>query len=246
VFDGYLRTVGRWTFNRSDVVFCYTDEDRERLRDIGVTAPVSVVANGIDERRFTPEGPPDGTVSASGFVVLFVGRLVEGKRPRDALDAFARLQREVPGASLAFAGNGPLRNELESRTEELGISNAVTFLGNVAYERMPAVYRSADVLFLPSEAEGLPRTVLEAFSSEVPAVTSDLKHIKPIVETAGKTAPVGDVSAFAGALRALADDESRRETMGEKGRNLVCERFTWRQTVEETTERLESLCVDGA
>jgi len=241
VFDGYLRTLGRWTFNRADVVFCYTDEDERRLREIGVEAPVSVVANGIDETRFTPDGPRSDRIAPEDFVVLFVGRLVEGKRPRDAIDAVARLGRDVPDASLVLVGDGPLRGDLERYARERGVPDRVQFLGAVPYEDMPSVYRSADVLLLPSEAEGLPRTVLEGFASEVPAVTSDLDQLVPVVEQAGETVPVGAVPEFAAALRSLADDDARRPSLGAAGRRLVHEQFTWEQTVEETTARLEAL-----
>jgi len=79
VFDLYLRTVGRWTFNQADQIFCYTDEDKRRVRELGVRSPITVVSNGIDTERFTPEGSTSELIESDGPVVLFVGRLVEGK-----------------------------------------------------------------------------------------------------------------------------------------------------------------------
>ncbi len=57
VFDLYLRSLGRWTFDQADVVFCYTDADRDRVREFGVSSRIEVVSNGIDRARFTPDGP---------------------------------------------------------------------------------------------------------------------------------------------------------------------------------------------
>jgi glycogen(starch) synthase len=57
LFELYLRSVGRWTFDQADVVFCYTDEDRERVREFGVDSRIKVVPNGVDTERFTPDGP---------------------------------------------------------------------------------------------------------------------------------------------------------------------------------------------
>lgn len=241
VFDAYLKTVGRLTFDSADVIFCYTDEDRARVRRFGVGADIEVVANGIDQTRFTPDGPESELVDGDGPVVLFVGRLVEGKRPGDTVEAFAGVRGEYPDAELYLCGDGPLRGELERQVRELGVAESVTFLGHLEYDEMPKVYRSADALVLSSRAEGLPRTVLEAFASETPAVTSDLEQVGPIVEQAGETVPVGDVSGFERELAGLLDDSERRTELGRAGRELVDERFRWQDTVEETTAVLTEI-----
>jgi glycosyltransferase involved in cell wall biosynthesis len=232
VFDGYLRTVGRWTFDGADVAFCYTDEDRDRLRGLGVSAPIAVVSNGIDTERFTPNGPEDERVTGDP-AVLFVGRLVEGKRPSDALAAFERLRERAPDAGLTVCGDGPLREGLERSVRERGLDEAVRFLGHVAYEEMPAVYRAADALVLSSEAEGLPRTVLEAMATDVPVVTSALDQLTDVVDGGGETVPVGDVDGFADALETVT-----AESGAYAPRAVVEDGYDWETTVERTTERL--------
>jgi len=239
VFDLYLRTLGRWTFNRADVVFCYTETDKQRVQDLGVHSDVEVVANGIDTERFTPEGPESDSITSDGPVVLFVGRLVEGKRPGIAVEAFAGVREEHPDAELYLCGDGPLREQVTERAAELGVKDAVTFLGHVPYDEMPRVYRSGDVLVLPSRAEGLPRTVLEAMASGVPVVASDLEHVAPVVEEAGETVSVGNVGGFEREIRTLVGDAGRRGKLGQAGRRLVAEQFRWEETVEETTTELQ-------
>lgn len=240
VFDAYLKTVGRWTFDSADVVFCYTEEDKERIRRFGVKTDIEVVANGIDQTRFTPDGPQSQLVTGNGPVVLFVGRLVEGKRPGDALEAFAGVRETYPDAKLYLCGDGPLRSELEESVQDRGLFESVTFLGHVAYDEMPPIYRSADVLILPSRAEGLPRVVLEAFASGTPVVASELEQIVPIVEVAGATVAVGDVEGFERSIISLlsADDYEQR---CRDGRKLVEDQFQWRKTAQDTTEILSGL-----
>lgn len=226
VFDLYLRSVGRWTFNQADAVFCYTDTDRERVRAFGVDSQIEVVHNGIDTARFTPEGPESDRINHDGPVVLFVGRLVEGKRPGDAVDAVGRLA-EQRNAKLYVAGKGPLRSELAA--------DHVEILGQLPYETMPTVYRAADALVLPSRAEGVPRTVLEAMASGVPVVVSDLDQVAPVVGDGGVTVPVGDVSEFAAGLETVLDGgvgDPRAQVEGQ---------FDWAETVERTTAVLEEL-----
>lgn len=236
LFEWYLRTIGRWTFNGADLVFCYTEGDRTRLREFGVTAPIEVVPNGVDTQRFTPEGPRSQLIDHDGPVILFVGRLVEGKRPGIALEAFEELPQSL-NAELYVAGDGSLRSDLEKRA-----GADVTFLGQVPYDEMPSVYRSGDVLILPSRAEGLPRTILEAFASETPVVASALPHIGDVVEHAGMTVERDVVEEYQAAVLRVFD---RSQALGAKGRELVSERFRWDDTVMETTAALESISESG-
>lgn len=235
LFDAYLRTLGRWTFNQGDVVFCYTDADRERLREVGVSTRIDVVHNGIDTDRFCPRGPLDSRVTGNPALV-FVGRLVEGKRPGDALAALAPLRRQLSGAELTICGDGPLLSNLQDQANELGVADATSFLGQIPYETMPAIYRSADILILPSRAEGFPRTVIEALASGVPVVMSDLEQVAPIVRPVGRVAPVGEPAAFAEAILDLDSSGTERAP-----REVVEEEYAWVDTVAATTRSLESL-----
>jgi len=241
LFTAYLWTLGRLTFNRADCVFCYMPTDERRLRSAGVDAPVAVVPNGIDTDRFTPDGPVHDAVDIDNPTVLFVGRLVDGKNPGHAIDAVARLRARGPPVELVVCGEGPRRGALERRAVDRGVADRVRFLGDCPYESMPAVYRGADLLVLPSRAEGFPRSVLEAFASGVPVVTSDLEQLQGVVPAAGATTPLNDVDALADTMGTLLADPRRRERLGRRGRKLATEQFRWSRTVERTTARLRRL-----
>lgn len=228
VFDVYLRTLGRWTFNQADLVFCYTDADKRRIQEFGVESHIQVVSNGIDTERFTPNGNKNELIDSEVPVVLFVGRLVEGKRPMDALAAIEKLEMDV---SLYVCGDGPLRRELE---EQAG--DRCTFLGQVSYEEMPAVYRAADLLVQPSRAEGTPRTVMEALSSGVPVVSSDLSHIRAAFGESVMYFECGNVTD----LRSKIAAQLAEEHTGQLG-----DEFSWTQTVRETTAALQSIATPG-
>lgn len=230
VFEGYLRTIGRWTFNQGDVVFCYTEEDKQRVQEFGVNSDIKVVSNGIDTERFTPEGPKSELIDHRGPTVLFVGRLVEGKRPADAIAAIEQVRKEYPEVKLYLCGEGVLREDLERQVADKELEGVVRFLGQVAYDEMPALYRASDALVLPSRAEGLPRTVLEAMACNVPIVSSDLEQIVPIIGGSGATVPVGNIDGFASELNNVLSSGSHKQ-----GRTIVQQGFQWSETVKQTT-----------
>ncbi|OLZ40770.1 glycosyl transferase family 1 [Natrinema saccharevitans] len=233
VFRLYLRTLGRWTFDQADVVFCYTDTDRERVREFGVSSRIDVVSNGIDTERFTPEGEPSASIDETSPVVLFVGRLVDGKRPSVALEALPRIQREYPDAHLYLCGDGPLRDDLEALARELDIDDSVHFLGHVPYDEMPKIYRSGDALVLPSRAEGVPRTVLEAVSSGLPVVCSQLDQLEDLVAGRGSLVDIDAGESIAAQVTEWLGTDERVPGLDDD--------YAWRTTVERTTEHLRSI-----
>lgn len=237
VFDAYLQTLGRWTFEQADAVFTYTDAERRRLRDVGIDSDVRVVPNGIDTTRFTPDGPRSNLIQTDGPVVLYVGRFVDGKRPGIVLEAFADVLDDHPDATLQLCGEGPLEDDLRSLVSEHGMESAVTFLGHVPYDEMPAVYRSSDVLVLPSRTEGVPRTVLEAMASGVQVVVSDLEQVADLIEDNGRVVRTVSPAAFGDAIAEVLSNPDGSEAARER----IVDRHTWRSTVAETTGHLESL-----
>jgi len=235
----HLRTLGKWTYDSADVTFCYTDVEQTKLRELGVDADIAVVNNGIDTERFSPSGTKHDRIDAAvGPAIVFVGRLVDGKRPQDALAAFDTILERCPDARLFFCGDGPMRDRLEETVAEKGLNDAVTFLGRVPYSEMPAVFRAADLFVLPSRTEGFPRTVLEALSCETPVVSSDLEQTAKIVDQTGATVEVGDIQGLATAVSDLVEDVQLLSDLGRHGRQIVTTRYDWEDTVRETTNAL--------
>ncbi|MFC3958591.1 glycosyltransferase family 4 protein [Halovivax cerinus] len=237
--EGYLRSIGRWTLNRADIVFCYSEVDERRLRSYGVSTPVAVVRNGIDVDRFSPDGPTSDLIDDDGIVVLFVGRLVEGKRPKDAVRTLEYLRRDLNDVTLYVCGDGPLRDDLETAIARRDLVDHVEFLGHVSYDEMPRLYRSSDVLLLPSRAEGMPRTMLEAQASGLPVVSSDLDQLRTIRTSADRFVSDDAGSAFAAGVQSVIETNGHLKTTDEPS-----SRFSWDRTVEETTTVLERLVTD--
>jgi glycosyltransferase involved in cell wall biosynthesis len=133
---------------------------------------------------------------------------------------------------LYLCGDGALREDLEAQVAELGIEESVTFLGHVPYDEMPKVYRSGDVLVLPSRAEGVPRTLMEALSSGVSVVSADLPQVRSAFEDSVSYIKNENAIEFANQICTFLKRPPNAE---------LDQKFQWQQTIEETEEVLERL-----
>jgi len=146
---------------------------------------------------------------------LMVAEFNPGKRHRDALHAFARLGRQ--DAHLAFAGNGPLKSRMEDLAGRLNIKGRTHFLG--FREDIPALMQASCAVLLPSQREGLPRSVMEALCLERPCIGSDSRGTRDLLtDDCGILTSVGDVPAMARAMGWVLDHRDEAMAMGRNGR----------------------------
>lgn len=225
-------TLWRATFAASALVYCYTETDRRRLRELGVDTEVAVVPNGVDCSKFTP-GEGDERPESK---ILYVGRFKPGKRVRDLVEAFARLRETRPDCELVLVGDGPTRPEVADLAASRGVAGSVRFRGVLDNDRLPGLYADSDVFVLPSRAEGMPRTVLEAMACGLPVVVSGLPQHESLVDGAGVTVPPERPARLAEALERLLEDEERMDRLGSAARQRAASCYDWADTVRRTTE----------
>lgn len=158
--------------------------------------------------------------------VLFVGRLVPEKGPTLLLDAVEQLDG-VP-VLVQVVGAGHLADSLVVRVAERGLADRVELVGPVGQEELPARYAWADVLCMPSFAEGLPVVLMEALATALPVVTTPIAGITELVthEVTGLLVAPGRADALAEALRRLHADPPLRHQLGDAGRRRVQEMHT--------------------
>ena len=153
--------------------------------------------------------PPDAVV------VLFVGKMTEGKHP----EAVLPLARSADGARavhLVFAGSGPLDARLRAEAAALGLTN-VSFLGFVNQSALPEVYAMADIFVMPSARDMWGLVLNEAMAAGLAPVASDRVGAVADLVSHGETGfvfPAGDWNALEGIVRALAADDGVRARVG--------------------------------
>lgn len=196
---------------------------------------ITVVHNGVAEDRVRPQREL-GVRPSSGHVVGMIASLSPKKRHETFLQA-ARIVREThPDVRFLMVGDGPLREALESRARELGISDAVNFAGST--HDVAGVLASMDVSVLTSTKEGCSNVIIESMAAAVPVVVTDAGGNRELVVdgVTGFIVPIDDSEAVAERIERLLSDPDLRRTMGGNGADRVRERFTVERMVADTAD----------
>ena len=138
---------------------------------------VTPIYNGVDLHHFEGYLDPGGVKARYGIApmdptVLFVGRMALQKGPDLLMEAIPGLLRHYPNAKFIFAGEGEMRGAVERRAWQLGVAHATRFLGFKNGHELPELYKSCDVVCVPSRNEPFGIVVLEAWSAGKPVVAT--------------------------------------------------------------------------
>jgi sugar transferase (PEP-CTERM/EpsH1 system associated) len=205
----------------------------------GVPLPkIAWIPNGVDVERFRPRadvkrlrrsfGMPE-----EGYVIGTVGRFDPIKQYAVLIEAFAQITSRRGDCHLAFLGDGPCNEELQSLAEGLGIGTRVSWLG---HRCDPELFLPAlDIFALPSLSEGMSNAVLEAMSSGLPVVCSDLSAHREALEQDKEGALIYPCNpqTLAEALEGLINDTDRRRALGAAARRKVVAQFNMARMIAD-------------
>ena len=247
-----FRSVARYVFHRAAGVTACSPELYQAALQLGAPPETRLMPWGANPTQFTPvfrtqEARKMFAVNPEQPLIVALGRLVYKKGFGTLIAAMPRIVERFPQARLLVGGEGPLRQQLSNQVEALGISGQVSFAGGVPWDRVPELLASADVFVLPSQRDeygnldGLPTVLLEAMSSGVAVVASDIGGVRLVLEhgQSGLIVPPGEPVALAQAVLALVGDPDRRAAIGKAARQAVVERFTWEIVTREIVTLLE-------
>jgi sugar transferase (PEP-CTERM/EpsH1 system associated) len=206
-------------------------------RRIGVPRRrISQIHNGVDVERFRPlvgvrPAIPGGPFADPAlFLVGTVGRMQAVKAQTLLARAFARALELQPllrdRLRLVMVGDGPLRAEAQGLLDAVGVSGLAWLPGERA--DVPDLMRGLDCFVLPSQAEGISNTILEAMATGLPVLATDVGGNRELVldGVTGMVAPAGDVEAMATGLVRMAAEPAEAAAMGRAGRLRVEEWFS--------------------
>lgn len=179
-----------------------------------------IVHCGVTPARYATEPAPEG----AGMKLLFVGRLDPVKGLRVLFEAFDAARAQVPELHLTVIGDGNDRPWAEQNAARIG---GIDVLGYKSQTEVAEALKAADVLVLPSFAEGVPVALMEAMVSCRPVIATRVGGVAELVEdgVSGHMVAPGNVAELTGAIIDLAADPDRRRAMGAAGRAKVCAGF---------------------
>jgi len=224
-----------------------------RFIDDGTLDPsrVSVIPSAYRADLFH-EGVDGGRVrrelglGRDALVVGVAGRLVLDKGHTHLLKAAAVLRPELPGLTLLFAGTGPNEEALRREARDLGLGDAVRFLGFRA--DIPEVEAAFDVAVLPSVGcDASSASLKEAMALGVPVIASDIGGARTIIEdgVTGTIVPPADPAALAEALRRAAAGPESVRAMARRAQAEVSRRFSVMRLCDQTLQAYATAVTDG-
>jgi glycosyltransferase involved in cell wall biosynthesis len=188
-------------------IFGISREEGGYLQDLCPHSTVHFSPTGVDFVKFSPGDRQAARqvckLPEEGHVLLYVGRLTAEKGLEYLLEAFAIARSKLnPTATLIVVGSGPLQDTLMRQVQELGLTHAVTFTGNLPSEQLPHWYRAADITVIPSLLEWFGAVAVESLACGTPIVGTEAGGLVDIVEEfgCGLLIPPKDAQALAEAI----------------------------------------------
>ena len=198
------------------------------------------IAPGIDTDHFLPRADAAALRNELGLankkVIVSVGRLVHRKGQDILIEALPEIRKSEPSAHILFVGEGPYKNYLQKRAEQLQITDHITFIGRINYSDLPRYICVGDIFAMPSrsrlaglEVEGLGIVYLEASSCGL-AVIGGQSGGAPDAVIEGETGFAVDgrsPSAVAAAAITLLSQPELAARMGSRGREWIIAEWRW-------------------
>ncbi len=199
-----------------------------------------VIPNGVDTSRFKPKENANGSPRTTRF--LWVGRFDMRKQVPLLIEAFKRAHALRSGSVLVLVGSGITKPYSQFKAGALK-DRAIHFTGSVPIRDLPGYYQQSDIFCsIPSGSESFGIVLLEAMSSGLPVICSEIDGYREIVENGfeGILVPPKDVEKIASAMVSLIDNPDLRKKMGERGRAKAL-RYDWQNIAERTARAYETL-----
>jgi glycosyltransferase involved in cell wall biosynthesis len=240
---GVKRVLWPLLFRLADQVIVPSTGTVELMRSLGLPEErVTLTPYAVDNDWWLEQSAradraamrPSWGAAHDDTVILFCAKLQPWKRPLDLLQAFAKAK--LSNTLLVYAGEGPLRGELESGAAALGVASRVRFLGFVNQTQLPAIYTASDLMVLPSSYDAFGVVVNEAMLCGCPVAVSDSVGAGRDLVEQGRTGfvfPCGDVEALSAVLQRAVTERATLPGMGSAARARM-DSWSPRENIEQT------------
>lgn len=223
----------------NDIFMQFSEEKRLRPK-------IELIQNGVDPLLLLDNANDKDLDKKFDFpknckIFGVAGRLFPDKGQQIFLEAFSRAHKINPSIAALIVGDGPEKNEIERRIQELKLEDRVFLYG--FQKDMKNVYDSIDYLVIPSVREGLPYVLLEAMARKVPVIATAVGDIPLLVEdgVTGYLVSPKDPKALRERMLDLLSNHNKSKDMAERAYQLVIEKFSADRMVQKTENLYSSL-----
>lgn len=239
----FLVGMDRFSSMFANKVIAVSNQLEEYLVDV-VKLPCSkttTIINGIDTTMYKPRNKSTCLMDEFGIgestkVIGTVGRLAEVKDQATMIKAFARVNQQFQECILMLVGDGPKKNDLQQLVKDQGLSDKVFFVGSRG--DVPNLINLFDIFLLTSLSEGTSISLLEAMSSGVTPIVTDIGGNTSIVdnELNGIKIKPGDVDRLSDSIIGLLTNDDLRYRLGRNAINKVREKYSMSNMIQEYTD----------
>ena len=246
--NGYGKRIPSWILRASarwpDVIVVLSQVERDAWRAIAPAQLVEALPNGIDGSPYQRYNRK----SAEVLRLIYIGRLAPAKGLDETIEGLRLAKERGIAARLVIAGTGPEEPRLRGLVRDANLNDAVTFAGAAYGDDKARLLAEADVLMLPSYAEGLPYSLLEAMAAGVVPVVTPVGAIPDVVKEGehGLLVPVRDPERIAGAIAKLSSDRMALARMGAACRKRVSSAYSIERVAKDFSELYWGLCATRA
>lgn len=196
----------------------------------GRAAPV--IYRGI-EKEMIESIAPDTSIKQrykNKTIVIFLGRLIDGKGAKDLIEAAEKL-REEPLAFIII-GDGPQRLRLTQLVKDKKLETAIHFTGGLPLEKAIAIMKAGDIFVNPSYTEGLPTSVIEAALCKIAIIATDVGGTNEIItnNVSGWLIPIKSTTMIKERISALMVDKAKRQEFVTAAYSFVSQKFSWTES----------------
>lgn len=232
IFKQYLK----WGIKGADYVFAASKEIANIAQGLVPDRDIEALTNPVDTELFSPEEKPSIDKGEDEYLLVCPRRLVEKNGVHFLIEAMPKISSER-NIRLVIAGDGPMRQQIEKRLEELGIEERVKILGAVPNENMPGILVSADLIVIPSLMEATSIAALESMACGKPIAASRVGGLPEIIdEDVGFLMEPGNPDNIAHKINLALKDINLLTKKGKVARERVVNNWSARKLVLEHRE----------
>jgi colanic acid/amylovoran biosynthesis glycosyltransferase len=238
----YLYAIGQLALKKSTLVRCLTPGDREEVIKYGCPMEkIRIVPNPVDTDLFKPSTKKDETL------LIWTGRMVAEKGLLYLVAAIDFLVHQYSSnIRLIMIGTGPLMSHVMDLTKKCDLTKNISFLGDLPRIEVARYLSEAGIFVFPSIKEGMPLSVLEAMSSGLAVVATDISGVKDLIINGknGLLVPNRNPQALAKAIYILINDRKLRNTLSFNAREHIINNYCYQKILGSLENLFKEACYE--